>query len=271
MESRIIFITGASSGIGAAVARRYVRAGHKVAALARRTDRLQTLSDELKGSAGEFHPIRADVLQEKDLREAVDKVHSKWGAIDTVFANAGFGVVGAAASLTIADYERQFDTNVFGVLRTLHATLDDLKAMHGRFAVTGSVAGFISLPGGAAYSMSKFAVRALCDALYFELKPKGVSVIHIAPGFVVSEIHQVDNQGKFHEGVKHHLPDWIRAPADKAAKEIFHAIEKRKRERIVTGHGKLLVFIYRLFPGTFGLIIGKMALKARPSINHSKS
>lgn len=270
MTTRTILITGASSGIGAAVTRLYVLAGHKVAAIARRTDRLEQLSLSLAAGPGELYTLKADVLSDSDLREAVEKVHNRWGLIDTVFANAGFGVVGEAAKLQIADYQRQFDTNVFGVVRTLQATVEDLKKTKGRFAVTGSVAGFISLPGGAPYSMSKFAVRALCDALYFELKPHGINVTHIAPGFVVSEIHQVDNYGQFHEKAKHHLPNWVRVPTHKAAREIFAAIENRRRERIVTGHGKILAWLYRHFPWILRWFVASLAFKARPVV-HSKS
>ncbi|MBI3294705.1 MAG: SDR family NAD(P)-dependent oxidoreductase [Deltaproteobacteria bacterium] len=264
--TRTILITGASSGIGAAVVEEYVRAGHRVAALARRTDRLEELKTKLAGGPGEVLPIACDVLKDDDLNKAVEKIHTQWGPVDTVFANAGFGVVGPAAGLKIEDYERQFATNVYGVLRTLNATLFDLRETRGRFAVTGSVAGFISLPGGAAYSMSKFAIRAFCDALYFELKLTGIAVTHIAPGFVVSEIHKVDNLGAFHPHAKHHIPAWICVPTHKAAREIFRAIEGRKRERIVTGHGKILTWVYRHFPWAFRFIVGALALKARPSV-----
>ncbi len=226
----------------------------------------------MKGLPGELFPIRADVVNDSELTAAVQAVHEKWGTIDTVFANAGFGVVGNAAELSLADYQRQFDTNVYGVLRTLSATLADLKATRGRFAVTGSVAGYISLPGGAAYSMSKFAIRALCDALYLELRPAGIGVTHLAPGFVHSEIHEVDNLGRHHAGAKHYLPDWIRVKTPVAGREIFRAIEARRRERVITGHGKLLKILNQFFPGLVRLLVGSMALKARPSVNHhSKS
>lgn len=269
---RTIVITGASSGIGAAVSELYIKAGHRVAALARRTDRMEELRSRFANEPGEWLPISCDVLKDSEIKQAVETIHGKWGLIDTVFANAGFGVVGDASTLSLEDYERQFATNIFGVLRTLNATLSDLKATKGRFAVTGSVAGYISLPGGAAYSMSKFAIRAYCDALYRELRPLGISVTHIAPGFVVSEIHKVDNQGNFHAHAKHPIPDFIRVPAASAAREIFSAIEARKRERIVTGHGKLLVWFYRYFPGAFRFIVGRLALSARPAIKvHSKS
>ena len=101
---------------------------------------------------------------------------------DIVVANAGFGVVGNAQNLTLDDYRRQFETNVFGVLRTFHETLDALRATRGRFVIMGSVAGHLSGPGSSPYTMSKFAVRALAEALHGDLRAAGVGCTLISPG-----------------------------------------------------------------------------------------
>src|SRR5207245_10100007 len=110
-------------------------------------------------------------------------------------ANAGFGVVGPFALLTLDDYRRQFETNVFGVLRTLKATLADVRRTRGRIAVIGSVSGHIATPGSSPYAMSKFAVRALAEALGHELARSGVSVTLVSPGDVASEFRRCDQQG----------------------------------------------------------------------------
>ena len=102
--------------------------------------------------------------------------------------------------------------------------------------------------GASAYGMSKFAVRALAESLRMELAPHGIAVTLISPGFVDSEIRRVDNQGVLQEHAPEPVPAWLRVPADRAAREIVHAIHRKQRERIVTGHGKFLVFAYRHFP-----------------------
>ena len=96
--------------------------------------------------------------------------------------------------------------------------------------------------------MSKAAVRALADSLYLELKPQGVAVTLICPGFVASEIRLIDNAGKVKEGAEYSMPRWIVEDTDKAAKDIVDAIVARKREAIITRHARVIFFLRRFFP-----------------------
>ncbi len=252
---KIAFITGASSGIGAALARELAKRGADVAITARRIERLEKLAEEIREMGRRAVPIRCDVTVDGDLEKAVEKVHAELGTIDISIANAGFGVAAPLEKLTLEDYRRQFETNVFGVLRTIYATLPDLKEKKGNLVLMGSVAGHISVPGASPYSMSKFAIRALSDSLYHELRPKGVAVTLISPGYVVSEIHQVDNQGRYNPNMKIKNPQWLMMPTDKAAKKMANAIAARKREQVITGHGKLAVLASRLSPGLFHFLV----------------
>ena len=128
---------------------------------------------------------------------------------------------------------------------------------------SGSVNGYISLPGNSAYAMSKFSIRALCDSLYHELKPLGISVTHIAPGFVTSEIRRVNNRGQFREQAHDPIPLWLQMDSQTAAKKISYAIFKRRRERILTGHGWWVVILSRFFPGFVSWLIGVLGVSAR--------
>ena len=158
----VVFITGASSGIGEALAREWARRGADLALAARRVDRLERLAAELEAQhARRPLVIPCDVTRDGDLERAVARTLEAFGRLDVAVANAGFGVVGPVASLTLEDYRRQFETNVFGVLRTVYATLPALRASRGRLAIIGSVSGYLGMPGTSAYAMSKFAVRAL--------------------------------------------------------------------------------------------------------------
>lgn len=208
-----------------------------------------------------------DVTRDGDIARVVSEVLKKTSRIDGLIANAGFGVSGHFTSLSIEDYRRQFETNVFGLIRSLKESLDAIKASKGSFALIGSVSGHIPIPGTSAYAMSKFSVRALSEAIYDELRPLGIHVTLISPGFVESEIRKVDNSGQLHAEAKDPIPSWIVVPRKKAAREILWAIAKRKRERVVTGHGKVLVCIYRFFPFIFHLLI-RMGVRGRPEPKH---
>jgi len=243
-----VLITGASSGIGAALAREFVKRSMRVALVARRAEQLEALAGELRAAGGKATAHRGDVTVDGDLARVVAELAAQGVVPSIVVANAGFGVVGRAQSLELADYRRQFETNMFGVLRTLHETIAALRQSRGRFVVMGSVAGYISVPGGSAYAMTKFAVRALSESLHGDLKVEGVGCTLISPGFVDSEIRKVDNQGGLHSHVDDPIPEWLRMKADTAARIMVDGILRGKREVIVTFHGKLMVFIARHFP-----------------------
>ena len=194
-----VLITGASSGIGAELARQLGQAGAQLTLTARRTDLLDVLAQRIAG-ADTPQPlvVQCDVTRDGDVERAVAEATQRWGKLDIVIANAGFGVVGAFRDLSVADYRRQFETNVFGVLRTIGAALPEIEKTKGNVVIIGSVAGWSSTPNASPYAMSKFALRALADAITPELALKGVTVTLISPGFVDSAIRRVDNQGSFH-------------------------------------------------------------------------
>jgi short-subunit dehydrogenase len=259
----VVFITGASSGIGAALAREFARAGADLALAARRVDRLAALAAEIEATGRRALVLPCDVTVDGDLAGAAARTRATLGRIDVVVANAGFGVAGPLEALTLADYRYQFETNVFGVLRTVYATLDDLKRARGRLVIMGSVSGHVALPGSTAYSMSKFAVRALAEALVHELRPYGVAVTLISPGFVESEIRQVDNQGRRHPEAREPLPKLLVMPATTAARHIVRAVARRRRATVITGHGKLAVFFQRHVPWLVGSVVRRVGITGR--------
>jgi short-subunit dehydrogenase len=243
-----VLITGASSGIGAALARELAHEGAKLVLMARRRERLETLCTELAAAGAQAVAHAGDVAKRADLDAAVALAVERYGRLDMAVANAGFGVVGPLEKLAVEDYRRQFETNVFAVLETSKACLAELRKSRGRLVLMGSVAGYVSTPNASPYAMSKFAVRALALALGPELAPSGVSVTLISPGFIESEIRQVDNRGVHHSHAKDPLPRWLPMPAELAAKKIVRAAHRRRREAIVTAHGKALVWLQRFAP-----------------------
>lgn len=256
LSGKVFVITGASSGIGEATAREAVKRGAKVAVIARRKDKLDALCKELNTSEQRAFAYSADVSVDGELERAVSEILAELGRIDFVLANAGFGITAAIDTQTVADYKRLYETNVFGVLRTLYATLPALKESRGVFAAVSSVAAYLALPTLSAYSMTKGSVRIFCEAASHELAPHGVAVTHIAPGFIASELRQLDNYGKPIAGAKDPVPQWLVMPSERAAQQIVRAMGKRRSELVLTGHGKFAVALQRTFPRAVDFFIG---------------
>lgn len=261
--TQTVLITGASSGIGAGLARAYARRGARIALLARRVELLEALAAELRTLGAEVSVHPADVTRDGDVGAAVEALAARGVGVDVVYANAGFGVAGPIQKLSIADYQRQFDTNVFGMLRTIKETLPALRASRGRLVLIGSVAGHAASGAMSAYSMSKFAVRALAETLQVDLLPEGVGVTLISPGFVDSDIRRTNNQGLVQTGARDPIPGWLRVGTDRAVREILRGVDRGRAEVVVTGHGKFIVFIARHFPGALRWV-GRRLYRGRP-------
>jgi len=270
LRDKVVMITGASSGIGAALAREAARQGADVALLARREERLEALAREVEAAGRRALVLRADVTADGDLEAAAARTREAFGRVDVVVANAGFSVAHGFSRLTLEDYRRQLETNVFGVLRTAFATIEDLKASRGCLAVIGSVTGYVALPGTSPYAMSKAAVHALAESLHFELARHGVAVLKVVPGFVDSEIRQVDNRGVHHPDAREPIPGWLRMPADRAARLIIRAISRRRREVVITGHGRLIVALKRHFPRTLSFLVRRFGVRGRSAPEGSR-
>jgi short-subunit dehydrogenase len=249
-----VLITGASSGIGAAMATLIAGAGGRVALLARRAERLDQVRDRIKSEGGEAISVICDVRDPNSIQEAVSLTVEAFGGIDIAIANAGFGVAGPFLDLTTEDFRRQFEVNVFGVIDTTYAVMPHLLQSKGQLAVTSSVLGRIGMPATGPYSASKFAVYGLAQCLYYEFRSRGVAVTCILPGIVESEIRSVDNRGVYHAKKKDPASKWLKVPTDIAAKEIVRRLPTRDFELVITGHGKAIVWLDRHFPRTFRAI-----------------
>jgi short-subunit dehydrogenase len=262
--TRAVLITGASSGIGAGLAREFARRGLHVALVARRAEQLEALAAEIHTTGGRASAHRGDVTVDGDIARVVAELEGIGLAPHIVVANAGFGVVGAAPQLTLDDYRRQFDTNLYGVMRTFYETLEALKGTRGRFVIMGSVSGYLSVPGGSAYAMSKFAVRAFAESLHGDLKSFGIGCTLISPGFVDSDIRRVDNRGGLHEHADDPIPAWLRMKTEKAARVMVDGILRGRREVMVTIHGKVIIFVARHFPRLTRYLLTRANRGSRP-------
>ena len=260
-RGKVILITGASSGIGEELAEQLAQQGALLTLAARRADVLARLGDRIEATGSRPLVIECDVTRDGDVERAVSETVRERGRLDVAFANAGFGVAGLFAKLSLEDYRRQFETNVFGVLRTLYAALPEVKRTRGALVITGSIAGWVATPGISAYAMSKFAVRALANSITPELAQVGVALTLLSPGFVESNIRRVDNRGTLHPDAPEPLPGWLVMSRRKAVQQILRAVARRRREAIITGHGRILIAMERYAPWLIRAMGRRMAAR----------
>ena len=182
MTSRAVLITGCSTGIGRATAERLARGPHPVYATARGIDDIRDL--EQVGC----HVLRLDVTDEASMRAAVEVVTAEHGAIGALVNNAGYSQSGALETMSMEAVRRQFETNVFGLLRLSQLVLPGMRAQGwGRIVNVSSMGGRMTFPGGGAYHATKHAVEALSDAMRMEVAGFGVDVVVIEPGVIITE------------------------------------------------------------------------------------
>jgi NADP-dependent 3-hydroxy acid dehydrogenase YdfG len=182
VADKVFLITGASSGIGEATARRAVEAGYRVVLGARSIDRLEALAQELGGEEKAV-ALRCDVTEWADQEALVEVALDRFGRLDVALANAGFGAKRGFLEETPEFWKSMVLTNVYGAALTIRATLPSLKESKGHLLLTGSVAGRRALPGSL-YSATKWAVTAMGEAARLELNGTGVRVTLIEPGSV---------------------------------------------------------------------------------------
>ncbi|HXP28227.1 MAG TPA: SDR family NAD(P)-dependent oxidoreductase [Solirubrobacteraceae bacterium] len=180
--SKAVLITGCSTGIGRASALRLVRAGWKVYATARRPETLGELAD-----AG-CQTLALDVTDEQSMQNAVAHVEAAEGAVGVLINNAGYSQSGAIETVPLDSVRRQFETNVFGLVRLTQLVLPKMREQRwGKIVNLGSMGGRLSFPGGGHYHATKHALEAISDAMRYELRGFGIDVILLEPGLITTE------------------------------------------------------------------------------------
>lgn len=181
-KSKAVLITGCSTGIGRETARHLASKGHTVYATARKPEALADLK-----TAG-CKTLALDVTDEISMQAAVDTVVEAEGAVGVLINNAGYSQSGAVESIDLESIRRQFETNVFGLIRMCQLCLPGMRDQgYGRIVNIGSMGGKLTFPGGGIYHATKYSVEAISDAMRFEVKGFGVDVVLIEPGLITTE------------------------------------------------------------------------------------
>lgn len=194
LAGQVIIVTGASSGIGEATARRLVRAGARVVLSARRRDRLEALARELDPSGANVLAVPGDITSAADRENLVAVARRKFGRTDALVNNAGYGTRGPVELVPVDAIRKNFETNLFSLIALTQLVLPEMRARRsGRIVNIGSVAGRIARPLSSVYDSTKHALEAITDGLRGELKPFGVQVSLIRPGFILTEFVDAAN------------------------------------------------------------------------------
>jgi NADP-dependent 3-hydroxy acid dehydrogenase YdfG len=190
MSSKAVLITGCSSGIGYATAEELLARGWKVYATARKPETVSVL--EAKGAK----LLALDVTDEDSMRRAVEAVTEAEGAVGVLINNAGYSQNGAVESVPVDEVRRQFETNVFGLIRMCQLVLPGMREQGwGKIVNLGSMGGRLTFPGGGLYHATKYALEAISDALRYEVAGFGVDVILIEPGLITTNFEQTSVKG----------------------------------------------------------------------------
>ncbi|MCL4103792.1 UNVERIFIED_CONTAM: hypothetical protein GTU68_029109, partial [Idotea baltica] len=249
LKDKVVIVTGASSGIGKALAYRYHSAGSKVVLAARRTEALESIANDLSANGGEKPLcVKTDVTKKEDCNNLIAKTLEKHGRIDILINNAGISMRALLESTEVEVIERVMQVNFYGALYCTKAALEAIIKSKGSIVNVSSIAGFRGLPGRTGYSASKFALHGLMESLRTELLKKGVHVLVAAPGFTESNIRKsaLVSDGS-HQGDTPLKEDKLMS-AEEVADHIHRAVVKRKRTLVLTRQGKLTVFMNKFFP-----------------------
>ena len=248
MKNKVILITGGTSGIGLALARRFGQAGARIAFTGRDSLRCRETEALLQSEEVEVIGIEADAASEQDQYKAVAQTVNRFGRIDVLINNAGISMRALFMELDLAVFCKVMDTNFYGTVYASKAALPWLLKSKGSIVGISSVAGFKGLPGRTAYSASKFAMEGFLEALEGELLKKGVHVLVACPGFTASKIREnaLTKDGS-HQKESPREEEKMMQP-EEVAEKIFRAVAKRQRRLVMSREGLLSFWLNKFFP-----------------------
>jgi NAD(P)-dependent dehydrogenase (short-subunit alcohol dehydrogenase family) len=195
LDGQVAVVTGASAGIGEATVRYLAREGARVVMAARRLDRLDQIKREIEAAGGVAHPIVVDITNEDDRRRLIVETVEKFGRIDALINNAGYGQRGPIEIVPVEKIRQNFETNLFSLIALTQLAIPVMRGQgSGRIINISSVAGRIARPLSSVYDATKHALEAISDGLRGELAPFGIQVVIIEPGFILTEFVQVANE-----------------------------------------------------------------------------
>lgn len=260
-ENNVVIITGASSGIGEELALQLAAYGAWLVLASRNVERLERLVSICRDRGGKALVVATDVANEDQCRNMIEKAVTEYGRIDTLIANAGYGIGGLFQDHdNLESFKSVMDVNLMGSVYCAFHALPHIKRTKGRIVGVSSILGKVAVWGHPSYSASKFAMAGFFDNLRNELAGTGVSVTMIYPGMTATNfagnVVQADGTTLGEDGRK--IYDDKTMTTSTCARHIIKAMAKRKREIILTGLGRFAVIVNKFFPGLLDRIAIRM-------------
>jgi len=245
-QNKVIIITGASSGIGKALAIAFLAQGARVALCARNLDKLKDAFKDFNNN--NLLLIAADVSKEEDCKQFVAQVQQNWGAIDALINNAGISMRALFEDVALDVIRELMDINFWGTVYMSKYALPAILKSKGIILGVSSIAGYRGLPARTGYSSSKFAMQGFLESLRTELLHTGVHVMWVSPGFTASNIRNTALSATGDAQKETPLEEGKLMSAEECAARIVKAMETRKRTLVMTLQGKMAVWLNKLIP-----------------------
>ena len=247
MENKVVIITGASSGIGAATALRLARDGMRLTLAARRVERLEQVAKEVQALGGEALVVQVDVCNQDDIQHMLQATLERWGRIDVLINNAGVGNEARLTKFPPGEIHRRIHTNLIAVIECTQAVLPTMLSQKaGHIINVASIAGLIATPGSAVYCAGKFGVVGFSDALHRDLLGTGVHVSAFCPGFTPTEISPILRAHADGKPDAPYVPGLM--PVEYVAEQLARLIRHPRRQVVIPKSWRILVFLAFLFP-----------------------
>lgn len=259
LAGKVAIITGASKGIGAAIAETLAEEGCRLALAARSAELLDRVADQLRRDFGaDILTVPTDVSDEDQARALIEKTDSHFGAVDILVNNAGMGIYGAVDELDLGDLRHVFEVNFFGALAALQAAVQVMRRQGGGTVVNiSSIVSKFPQPLGGGYTATKFALQGASGAARAELKRDNIDVVVVCPGLTETEFSQnsrISVPGAGHrQGERHSLTRGV--DASRVGRRTVTAIKRGEREVYITLFDRLLVLFATLFPGLLQFLL----------------
>lgn len=249
VKGKVVIITGASSGIGKALAYKFHAEGSHLVLAARSADKLASIQADLNPEGqSSVHCVPTDVTSKDDCDRLVAETVRQFGKVDILINNAGISMRALVKDLDVSVIEKVMQVNFFGTVYCTKAALPEIMKNKGAIVGVSSIAGFRGLPARSGYSSSKFAMHGFLESLRTELLEKGVHVLLACPGFTASNIRNTALTEDGSPQGKTPLSEQNLMTAEEVADHIYKALIRKKRTIVLTRQGKLTVFMNKLFP-----------------------
>ncbi|HKD82496.1 MAG TPA: SDR family NAD(P)-dependent oxidoreductase [Candidatus Angelobacter sp.] len=248
LKDKVAVVTGASMGIGEAIAKLFLQEGAQVVLCARDLARTKAAEQRIGGGGGRTLSVACDVSRRDQVDAMVQTAVSRFGRIDILVNNAGFGLNDAVADMDMAELRRMFDTNLFGAIECMQAVIPLMRRQGGGdIANISSVSGHISTPYMSGYAATKHAMNAIGKAARMELRRHNINVLTVCPGYIATDFVKNMVKGKHAERVGGSVKYAV--GPDVVAKATLDGILKRKREVVTPRIYSLFISVYHTLPG----------------------